>query len=73
MFAGEAIKWLENTLPIWMYATVTTNAHRAQLVPRNMTTPEMTSKAIEANIRKRLKGEIWARISRAAGDKATNA
>jgi hypothetical protein len=38
-----------------------------------MTTPEMASKAIEANVRRWLKGDVWAITSRAAGDKTTNA
>ncbi len=72
MFASEALQRPENALPSWLYATVTTKAHRAQLLPRNMATPEMASKAIEAKVRKWLKGDVWAVSSRAAGDKTTN-
>ncbi len=73
MFEGDAFQWPVNTLLSWLYATVTTKAHRAQLKPRNMMTPEMACKAIEANVIKWAKVEVLAMSSRAAGDKTTKA
>jgi hypothetical protein len=71
MFASDAFQWPVTTLLSWLYAIVTTKAHRAQLKPRNMTTPEMVCKASEANVSKWLQVEALAMSSRAAGDKTT--